>query len=259
MPIRCSAGAPLQEESNEFGGTFICNGIERIIRMLVQQRRHYIMALRRGAYHKRGPAFTEMATLIRWGPLAGRRLWQRGDRTRRRCSSSSLWFLRLRHRPSTFSPGLPRSCVRPDESSMTNRCHYLVDGSCVFALTIRRAGEGPAQPRLPASHVPPFASQPAGIKIARAALERSLRAVATLFIPTYIPSRLPTRIPPPPPASEYFIPAGILLKCFLEVSDREMYDKLVGSVAPGTAHAAFVAERAELLLRQAKQFGLHTR
>ena len=26
----------LQEESNEFGGTFICNGIERIIRMLVQ-------------------------------------------------------------------------------------------------------------------------------------------------------------------------------------------------------------------------------
>lgn len=32
------------------------------------------------------------------------------------------------------------SCVRPDESSLTNRCHYLADGSCVFALTIRRAG-----------------------------------------------------------------------------------------------------------------------
>ena len=30
--------APPQEESNEFGGTFICNGIERIIRMLVQAR-----------------------------------------------------------------------------------------------------------------------------------------------------------------------------------------------------------------------------
>lgn len=27
-----------QEESNEFGGTFVCNGIERIIRMLVQVR-----------------------------------------------------------------------------------------------------------------------------------------------------------------------------------------------------------------------------
>ena len=54
------------------------------------------MALRRGAYHKRGPAFTEMATLIR--------------------------------------------CVRPDESSLTNRCHYLADGTVVFAVTIRRAG-----------------------------------------------------------------------------------------------------------------------
>lgn len=27
--------------------------------------------------------------------------------------------------------------------------------------------------------------------------------------------------------SEYFIPAGVLLKCFLEVSDKELYDKLV--------------------------------
>ena len=30
-----------------------------------QNRRHYIMALKRGAYHKRGPSFTDMATLIR--------------------------------------------------------------------------------------------------------------------------------------------------------------------------------------------------
>ncbi|PSC76790.1 DNA-directed RNA polymerase I subunit 2 isoform X1 [Micractinium conductrix] len=142
-----------KEESNEFGGTFVCNGIERIIRMLVQNRRHYIMALRRGAYHKRGPAFTEMATLIR--------------------------------------------CVRPDESSLTNRCHYLIDGSAVFAITIRRA--------------------------------------------------------------EYFIPAGILLKCFLEVTDRELYDKLVQAVKANEAHCGFVAERVELLLRQASNLGLHTR
>jgi hypothetical protein len=27
--------------------------------------------------------------------------------------------------------------------------------------------------------------------------------------------------------SEYFIPAGVLLKCFLEVSDRELFEKLV--------------------------------
>ena len=47
------------------GGYFICNGIERIIRCLVQQRRHYVMALRRGAYHKRGANYTAIATLVR--------------------------------------------------------------------------------------------------------------------------------------------------------------------------------------------------
>ena len=56
-----------KEESVEMGGYFICNGIERIIRMLIQQRRHYIMALRRGAYHKRGKDYTDCATLIRSG------------------------------------------------------------------------------------------------------------------------------------------------------------------------------------------------
>ena len=54
-----------KEESTEMGGYFICNGIERIIRMLIQQRRHYIMALQRGAYRKRGSNYTEAATLLR--------------------------------------------------------------------------------------------------------------------------------------------------------------------------------------------------
>ena len=53
------------EEANEMGGYFICNGIERVLRMLIQQRRHYVMALRRGAYENRGKNFTNMATLIR--------------------------------------------------------------------------------------------------------------------------------------------------------------------------------------------------
>lgn len=142
-----------KEESTEFGGFFICNGIERIIRMLIQTRRHYILALKRSAYHKRGPNFTDIATLMR--------------------------------------------CVRPDESSLTNRCHYLADGTAVFAITIRRA--------------------------------------------------------------EYFIPAGVLLKCFMEISDKEIYDKLVGSASGGVGHKAFVAERAELLLRQASRYNLHTK
>lgn len=47
------------------GGYFICNGIERIIRMLILQRRHYIMALKRSAYLKRGSNYTDAATMIR--------------------------------------------------------------------------------------------------------------------------------------------------------------------------------------------------
>lgn len=143
----------LKEEANEMGGYFICNGLERIIRCIIAQRRHYIMGLRRGAYQKRGANYTDCATLIR--------------------------------------------CVRPDQSSATVRCHYLTDGTVNFAFTMRRA--------------------------------------------------------------EYFIPAGILLKCFLEVSDRELYDKLLASAPPGSGHAAFVAERAELLLQQSAKLGLYTR
>lgn len=60
-----------KEEPDEFGGTFICNGIERIIRLLIQQRRHYILALRRSAYKKRGANYTENATLIRCFAAAG--------------------------------------------------------------------------------------------------------------------------------------------------------------------------------------------
>lgn len=77
----------------------------------VLQRRHYIMALKRTAYLKRGANYTPAATLLR--------------------------------------------CVRPDQSSATVRCHYLTDGAVNFAFTMRRA--------------------------------------------------------------EYFIPVGILLKCFIEV------------------------------------------
>ena len=53
------------EEAIEFGGYFIVNGIERIIRLLINQRRHYIMGMVRGAYARRGATFTEFATAIR--------------------------------------------------------------------------------------------------------------------------------------------------------------------------------------------------
>lgn len=68
MPMHNREGLVTKgEESTEMGGYFICNGIERIIRMITLQRRHYIMALRRGAYRKRGANYTENATLLRYG------------------------------------------------------------------------------------------------------------------------------------------------------------------------------------------------
>lgn len=56
-----------REEATEMGGTFICNGIERIIRMLILPRRHYIMAECKSAYKNRGPGYSDMATSIRSG------------------------------------------------------------------------------------------------------------------------------------------------------------------------------------------------
>ncbi|CAL8465771.1 g5307 [Coccomyxa elongata] len=143
-----------KEEAMEVGGYFICNGLERIIRMLIQQRRHYVMGLRRSAYQKRGPTFTDVATLLR--------------------------------------------CVRRDETSATVRCHYLWDGTASFAFTIARA--------------------------------------------------------------EYFVPVGVLLKCFLEVSDRELYTLLLALIPqdPGGGDTA-VADCAERLLQAVAQLGLHTR
>ena len=59
--------------------------------------------------------------------------------------------------------------------------------------------------------------------------------------------------------AEYFIPVGILLKSLMETSDRELYDKIMASAAPGSGHAAFVSERAELLLQHSARLGLKTR
>lgn len=53
------------EEAHEAGGYFIINGIERMIRMIIQQRRHHILGLCRRAFTKRSPLFSEFATVIR--------------------------------------------------------------------------------------------------------------------------------------------------------------------------------------------------
>ena len=49
------------------GGTFICNGIERVIRMLQVPRRNHPMAIERAAFSKKGPMYTSKGCAIRCG------------------------------------------------------------------------------------------------------------------------------------------------------------------------------------------------
>ncbi|KFM66880.1 DNA-directed RNA polymerase I subunit RPA2, partial [Stegodyphus mimosarum] len=53
------------EEENEFGGYFIINGLEKVVRLLIIQRRNYPIAMERPNWKKRGDMFTEFGVSIR--------------------------------------------------------------------------------------------------------------------------------------------------------------------------------------------------
>lgn len=53
------------EEPEEFGGYFIINGNERLIRYLVLPRRNHVIALVRPTFAKRGLSYTQYAVQIR--------------------------------------------------------------------------------------------------------------------------------------------------------------------------------------------------
>ena len=53
------------EHEREVGGYFIVNGVEKVVRMLVQSRRHYPLALRRPAYAQKREGFTEFCVSMR--------------------------------------------------------------------------------------------------------------------------------------------------------------------------------------------------
>lgn len=55
----------LREESDELGGYFIVNGIEKLIRMLIVQRRNHPMAILRPSFGNRGAAYTPYGVQIR--------------------------------------------------------------------------------------------------------------------------------------------------------------------------------------------------
>lgn len=82
------------EEPEEFGGYFIINGNERLIRYLILPRRNHVVALVRPSFLKRGRSYTSYAVQIR--------------------------------------------AVRPDQTSVTNSLHYLLDGSATFRFSWRK-------------------------------------------------------------------------------------------------------------------------
>lgn len=53
------------EEPCEFGGYFICNGNERVVRMLQIPRRNHMLAIERGSFPKRGPLYSTKAIQMR--------------------------------------------------------------------------------------------------------------------------------------------------------------------------------------------------
>ena len=152
--LRGLAGEELvrrKEERHELGGYFVCNGNERLIRMIINQRRHFVVALARDSYKKRGPVYTEFGAFIR--------------------------------------------CVRPDQTSVTVNCHYLKTGNVQFKFGVGK--------------------------------------------------------------QEYFVPVGILLKCFVDVTERETFEALVGVAEE--KHFSFFADRAEIILREATRRDVRSR
>ncbi|KAG9484200.1 hypothetical protein GDO78_009880 [Eleutherodactylus coqui] len=53
------------EEEQEMGGYFIINGIEKVIRMLIMQRRNFPIALIRPKWKNRGPGYTQYGMSVR--------------------------------------------------------------------------------------------------------------------------------------------------------------------------------------------------
>ncbi|KAL6613997.1 hypothetical protein ACP70R_036267 [Stipagrostis hirtigluma subsp. patula] len=53
------------EEATEMGGYFICGGMERLVRILILQKRNYPMGMVRGSFVKRGAGYTDKAVVIR--------------------------------------------------------------------------------------------------------------------------------------------------------------------------------------------------
>ncbi|KAI9875559.1 MAG: DNA-directed RNA polymerase I subunit RPA2 [Pleopsidium flavum] len=68
-----------KEESEELGGYFIVNGIEKLVRMLIVARRNYPMAIIRGSFVNRGATYTKFGIQIRDGNVTFRFSWRKNE------------------------------------------------------------------------------------------------------------------------------------------------------------------------------------
>lgn len=60
--------------------------------------------------------------------------------------------------------------------------------------------------------------------------------------------------------AEYLVPIVMVMKALVETNDREIFEGLVGAAgSKGLEEKQFVADRAELLIRNYKVYGLHTK
>ena len=55
----------MHEDPDEFGGYFLCNGIERLIRLLIVPRRNFPTAIIRPSFANRGPTYSQYGVSIR--------------------------------------------------------------------------------------------------------------------------------------------------------------------------------------------------
>lgn len=55
----------MHEDPDEFGGYFLCNGIERLIRLLIVPRRNFPTAIIRPSFANRGPTYSHFGVSLR--------------------------------------------------------------------------------------------------------------------------------------------------------------------------------------------------
>jgi len=53
------------EDAEDMGGYFVVNGLEKLIRLLIVNRRNYVMGISRPSFTKRGNFYTNFGTQIR--------------------------------------------------------------------------------------------------------------------------------------------------------------------------------------------------